>query len=248
MIALLAAAIALGLAGAGHCITMCGGVVGMVCGVGKTRASYVGLYNLGRVLSYGVIGAIAGAIGESASAFPFGDARILLRIVAGVVAVVIGLHLCGVRVGAKLTAPIATRLRPVAAKLLPLRSAWHALALGAIWGWMPCGMVYGATVIAVATGSIAGGALAMTVFGLGTLPVMLAVGTFATRISSVRWLRLASGSMLILSGLWWGYGIVCAHTQNMHGAPAQIPVCAGHARGPAFALHANHDEGTNSGR
>ena len=248
MIALLAAAIALGLAGAGHCITMCGGVVGMVCGVGKTRASYLGLYNLGRVLSYAIIGAIAGAIGQSASAFPFGDARIVLRIIAGVVAVVIGLHLCGVRVGAKLTAPVAARLRPIAAKLLPLRSAWHALALGAIWGWMPCGMVYGATVIAVATGSIAGGAIAMTAFGLGTLPVMLAMATFATRISSVQWLRRISGAALVLSSFWWGYGILCAYTQNMHDRHAQIPVCAGHAPGPAFALHAKHDEGTNSGR
>lgn len=235
MIGLALAAVALGLAGAGHCITMCGGIAGMLCGgitSVKERASvpFILLYNLGRIASYTVIGAIAGAIGASASAFPFGDARIVLRILAAVAALLFGLHLLGVRIGPRVSMPFASWLRPIAARLLPLRTWWQALALGATWGWLPCGMVYGATILAVATGGIASGALVMSAFGLGTLPAMLLVSTVATRISSVSWLRKASGGALILSSVWWGYGIVCATTHNLHDAKNEMPVCAGHAR------------------
>jgi sulfite exporter TauE/SafE len=250
VIALLAAAAALGLAGAGHCIGMCGGVAGMLCGGTKERTSvrFIALYNAGRLFSYAAIGAIAGGIGASASSFPLGDARTALRILAAVVALFVGLGLLGVRIGGRFRSPVIAWLRPIAAKLLPIRSAWQALALGAVWGWLPCGMVYGATVFAVATGTMGGGALVMAIFGLGTLPAMLTVSTIATRISSARWLHHASGVALVLSGVWWSYGVICANTQKVHDGDAEMPVCAGHALGPDFALHANHDEGTRSGR
>jgi hypothetical protein len=250
MIALLAAAAALGLAGAGHCIGMCGGVAGMLCGGTKERTSvrFILLYNAGRLLSYAAIGAIAGGIGASASSFPLGDARTALRALAAVVALFVGLGLLGVRIGERFRSPFIAWLQPIAAKLLPIRSAWQALALGAVWGWLPCGMVYGATIFAVATGTVGGGALVMATFGLGTLPALLAVSTIATRISSTRWLRYVFGVALVLSAVWWVYGITCVNTQKLHDGDVETPVCAGHALGPDFAHHANHDEGTRIGR
>ncbi|MBP7579536.1 MAG: sulfite exporter TauE/SafE family protein, partial [Vogesella sp.] len=79
------------------------------------------------------------------------------------------------------------------------------LVVGAIWGWVPCGLVYTASLAALATQSASGGALAMLSFGLGTLPNLLLMGTFAAKLQQLkqqRPVRLFAGLTVCAIGLW----------------------------------------------
>jgi len=75
---------------------------------------------------------------------------------------------------------------------------------GAVWGWLPCAMVYSALVSAMLSGSAAGGAAVMLAFGLGTLPMMLALGVAGARLRGwlgLRGVRLACGLLVLGFGL-----------------------------------------------
>ncbi len=66
-------------------------------------------------------------------------------------------------------------ISPTGKRLLPLKSAVHALPCGFVWGWLPCGLVYSALTWSAVSGSAGNGGLIMLAFGFGTLPSMLAV-------------------------------------------------------------------------
>jgi hypothetical protein len=168
------------------------------------------IFNLGRIASYSLAGAAAGTIGSAGGyagiAFP---AQAILFVVANVVLVLVGLQLAGVRnplqALERFGAPLWRRIQPLAARLMPSRSPVQAFAAGAAWGWLPCGLVYGALAAAVFAGSPARGALAMAAFGLGTLPWLLAAGLAAARLRA--WMsrppvRLAAGSGVAAFGAW----------------------------------------------
>ncbi len=108
----------------------------------------------------------------------------------------LGLYLAGAwqrfAVVERVGLPLWRRVEPLARRLVPVRDASTALALGALWGWMPCGLVYAALGLALNAGSAGGGALAMVAFGLGTLPMLMTMGALAARIAvflRVRWVR-----------------------------------------------------------
>ena len=101
--------------------------------------------------------------------------------------------------------PLWRRLQPLTRRYLPVRTARQALLAGAIWGWLPCGLVYTASIAALASGGAGQGALVMLAFGLGTLPVLLATGMAAERLTALlrqRGVRMAGGVLVILFGLW----------------------------------------------
>src|SRR5512134_1015410 len=164
-----------GLLGGVHCLGMCGGIVGALSlqrPGAQPVAAFQLAYNLGRILSYGVAGALAGAIGFAAGGAV--AARVGLYVLANLMLLALGLHLAGLwqgvaaleRVGVLLWA----RIRPLAARFLPVDSTPRALASGLLWGWLPCGMVYSVLTTALFSGSAARGFLVMLAFGLGTLP------------------------------------------------------------------------------
>ncbi|MCR3771328.1 sulfite exporter TauE/SafE family protein, partial [Pseudomonas aeruginosa] len=96
-------------------------------------------------------------------------------------------------------------LEPFARRLLPVSSLPRALLLGAIWGWLPCGLVYSTLLWATSQGSALDSALLMLAFGLGTWPVLLATGMAAERVTALlrrRGVRIVGGLMVILFGLW----------------------------------------------
>lgn len=210
------AAFALGLAGSTHCVLMCGGVVGVLCAGLPAEARsrplpYLLAYNLGRVGSYTFAGLLAGGLGAIAQGlWPVAGAQLALKAFAGALMLGAGLYLAGVwplfaRVEA-LGAPLWERIRPAAQALLPVRSPRHAVALGALWGWLPCGLVYAALALALSAGSAPAGALTMLAFGLGTLPMLLAMSAAAGALSSLvrrapvrRAVGLALGAMGVLS-------------------------------------------------
>lgn len=205
----LTAAFLVGLLGGGHCVGMCGGIVGAVSMTlpnSQPKFPFLIGYNLGRISSYALAGVIAGAVG--ASSF-FLDHILpiekLLYALASIMLVLLGLYLAGIwRVLTKLEhmgAKLWQRIQPYSQKLLPVQSLPQSFLLGSLWGWLPCGLVYSVLVAAIATASPFEGGLLMLAFGLGTLPTLLAMGMTAVRLKAFLqnlWFRRLSG--LIIAG------------------------------------------------
>ena len=202
---LLAALIA-GLVGSVHCFGMCGGIAGALGVAGGGRASFALAYNTGRIVSYSLAGALAGALGAGlAGAAGLGP---WLRLVMGIMLMLLGLQ---VAMNLKLLAPLEAAgarlwrgLAPIARRLVPPRHVGQALALGALWGWLPCGLVYGMLAAAAGSGGAVNGAAFMAVFGLGTAPAMVGLAWASGRGSG--WLggrrRRAFGWLLVAFGAW----------------------------------------------
>jgi sulfite exporter TauE/SafE len=208
----LISAFLVGLLGGGHCVGMCGGIVGAVSlslPGQKPRPSFQLAYNAGRIASYTLAGALAGLLGASSlflqHLLPIEKG---LYLVASLMLVALGLYLAGwwrgVLVLEKAGGLLWKRLQPLSRHLLPVRNVRQGFALGMVWGWLPCGLVYSVLVAALATGSAWNGAALMLAFGLGTLPTLLAMGLAAVRLKSflqTAWVRQASGLLVLVFGV-----------------------------------------------
>lgn len=148
-------------------------------------------YNLGRLSSYALAGALAGGIaaGLLRGADVLGwlaPAQTLAYVITNLVLVLLGLYLTqwwtGMSRMEQLGSGLWARLRPHAARLVPVDTPAKALLLGSLWGWLPCGMVYSALLTALMAGSAVQGALTMLAFGVGTLPVLLVAGLSGARL------------------------------------------------------------------
>ncbi|MFL9709525.1 sulfite exporter TauE/SafE family protein [Methylobacillus sp. Pita1] len=206
------AALLVGLLGGGHCAGMCGGIVGAVSmSMPGSRPQWRLLlaYNLGRIGSYGVAGAIAGAVGASSfflqHLLPVGK---VLYALANIILILLGLYLAnlwhGVIALERIGAVLWKRLQPFSKRWLPVRNIAQAGMLGAIWGWLPCGLVYSVLIAALATGSPVQGGLLMLAFGVGTLPTLLAMGMAAVRLKAwlqQLWIRRISGLTVLFFGV-----------------------------------------------
>jgi len=238
MTALLVTAFLVGLAGGVHCAAMCGGIVAALnvrapqalparSGAGFRRQL---AYGAGRVASYSLAGAIAGGLGGLGLLYDdVLPARIALLILANALVILLGLYLAGLgravlaleRVGAVVWRGM-TRL---GARLAPAATWPRALAVGAAWGWIPCGLVYSVLATALVSGSMPGGAAVMAAFGLGTLPNLLAMGVAAAslqRLLRAPRMRLAAGLAVVALGV---VGLV------------RIPGLAEHVRQGLHSLH-----------
>ena len=206
----LLSAFVVGLLGGVHCVGMCGGIVGALSfGLPPDRNLPILLaYNVGRISSYALAGALMGALGFYFSGLlPVQLAQRVLLTFAGLFLILMGLYLAGwwnalsgvERVGGLLW----RRIEPLGRRLLPVRSVRHALLLGLLWGWLPCGLVYSALVWTVSAGGAVEGATLMLAFGLGTLPNLLLMGVAAAQLT--RWarqplVRALAGALVILFG------------------------------------------------
>ena len=199
----LSAAFVAGLLGSAHCIGMCGGFVALL-GVGTDGrvASRQAAYFLGKTGTYAAFGAVAGAAG-----FALREAFAGL---GGVVAVGLGGRWW--RPGwpsAAWRGASGRRARaggPPRAGGGPARRVGPAgaiVALGALNGLLPCGLVYGMLAVAAASGSAAGGALTMAAFGLATIPALAVTGALGARLRPSRrlWLQRLAGALVVAMGL-----------------------------------------------
>jgi hypothetical protein len=206
-----------GLLGGVHCLSMCGGLVGSLT-MGLDRRirgdpwlmlPYQLTYNLARVAGYATAGALFGGLG--ALLLQLDAFQIMQRVlygVAGIVMVLLGLYLGGwwrlIALVERLGAALWQRIEPLGRRLLPVRTPLQAAALGYLWAWIPCGLVYSVLITAVATGSMIEGALLMLAFGAGTLPNLLGIGLLAgaaARIAERVWVRQLAGLLVIGFGL-----------------------------------------------
>lgn len=232
-----------GLLSSGHCFGMCGGIVGAFS-VGRTPPGAVGgaggspgagggrlsgllAYNAGRILTYAALGALAGALGATVGGFlPPEVARRGARLLAALFLVGLGLFLAGrpqflqpiERLGARLW----RRIEPLSRGLLAARGRGHAVALGLVWGFLPCGLVYSMLAMASLAGSPGDGALVMLSFGAGTLPALFAAGLAASRLRDLARstvLRRFAAAAYIALGAWLAFSAIAGPTRA-HGAAA----------------------------
>lgn len=215
LVSTLLAALVAGMAGSTHCLAMCGGIVGALGLSSRAAAersgralSYPLAYNLGRVGSYTMAGAIVGGLGAGMGSLAGGEGlRFALQLAAGAVLMLLGLRLIGGRRGFAWMDAIGAgwwrRLAPLLRHLLPIDSLPRALGAGMLWGWLPCGMAYGLLSVAWLSADPVHGAAIMAAFGLGTMPALMAAAGVAARIGSLatspRW-RTASGAVITGAG------------------------------------------------
>ena len=222
----LVAVFIVGLLGGVHCLGMCSSIVGIFTTQlpkGRARWPFHLAYSSGRIASYTVAGALVGTVGQAGllmrDAVPV---QHLLFALSSLMLVMLGLYLAGlwgaVRRLENLGSGLWKHLQPYTTKLLPVNTVPRALALGGLWGWLPCGLVYSVLVTSLASGSTAQGGLIMAAFGLGTLPNLLAIGLFWERcrqwVQSPR-VRLTAGLVVMGFGV---YGLIkVGYTFYVHG-------------------------------
>ena len=219
-----------GLLGGAHCAAMCGGIATSLS-VRQRGGWWMALQpNLGRVLGYVVAGALVGGLGHGLLAVARAPALgIALRATVGVVLVLAALRLLDRRGRLGFLSGPGARmwrvLRPLQRRLLPADTAGKRIALGLLWGWMPCGLSTTLLAAAWLTASAAHGALTMAAFGLGTLPVMLpltwAGARLGQRLQRGGW-RMAMGGVVLASGVLTLLAPWLAHAPVLHGALAAL--------------------------
>lgn len=166
----------------------------------------LGGYNLGRILSYSAAGAVMGSL-----SWLIKDPQLtlILRSFAALMLIAMGLYIAqwwkGLTYIERGGSLLWKQIQPLASRLLPVTHLHQAVLLGALWGWLPCGLVYSTLIWASAAGSWQESAGLMLFFGLGTLPVMLLTGLMAQRVKQLiqqRLTRSLFGIMVIGFGLY----------------------------------------------
>ncbi len=238
----------MGLLGGVHCLGMCGGVVAMLSGGldSQTRANsqktalFHLSYNIGRISSYILMGALFGLMGALlAQTLQMSVLDKMLRIFSGTLMIMVGLYIgnwsSGIQVLEKFGAKLWRLLQPLTQRFLPIRDLKSAFFTGLLWGGIPCGLVYGALSFAILSGSMADGALIMLAFGLGTLPSLLLMASAATKLSHLVQnpkVRKLSGLLVIVLGvaaLWMPIKSMIDNKQHTNQAPHSIQMQKPHS-------------------
>ncbi len=210
-------AFAMGLATSLHCVGMCGSIIGTltlslspeVRNSKRLLWPFVLNYNLGRVTSYTLAGAIAGVV-ESFIPAPIAEINgyRVLQILSAIIMAGAGLYLAGWLPHFAYIEKAGTRfwrlIEPFGRKLIPVKDLTQAFLFGMVWGWLPCGLVYTALALALTTGDIAKSTLTMLAFGFGTLPAVMGIGimtSILTRLSRMQRFKQLVGLFMIALAL-----------------------------------------------
>ncbi len=201
-----------GLFGSLHCVAMCGGIataLGMSSDSANSRLLAL-LYQIGRIITYAIAGAMVALVGSQLSQQSDSE---LYRTVVGLLSVIfmigLGLYLAGWFPGfakiERIGLPIWRKISPITRQFLPLRKPAHALTLGFLWGWLPCGLVYSILLWSMSAADPMSGALVMVAFGLGTLPAMFTMSLGANHLLvylSQPLIRRIAGSVVLMLALY----------------------------------------------
>ncbi|RDL45830.1 sulfite exporter TauE/SafE family protein [Marinomonas piezotolerans] len=199
----------IGIAGAGHCIGMCGGLSSLLSLNGKPSMWRLACYNFGRVSSYALLAVTLAASIQLGTDALYIDLLYPLRTVTGIILILMGLYLCGAskwilkieRIGV-----VGWRiLEPMARRLIPIRTNKQAFMAGVLWGWLPCGLVYSTVIWSSSHGSVSLSVSAMAGFAAGTMPAMMLAGAFSQRLKEY-WaayrLGFVFGVLIIFYGIY----------------------------------------------
>ena len=208
----LIAAFVTGLLGSVHCVGMCGGIVGTLCmGIKSPRRPppFLLFYNIGRLSSYVLAGLLVASLGAITDDIFNQNAQQIGAWLSGLFMILLGLYIAGwwqfLSIFEKAGSHFWRHLQPYGNKLLPVSNYPQAFMLGALWGWLPCGMVYAMLVFALSSQDTVQGGLIMLAFGVGTLPTLLLLGTAATKLRNFIHqpiVRQTAGALIILFGIY----------------------------------------------
>lgn len=237
-IGVLVSAWLVGMLGGLHCVAMCGGLLGAIGARDAARTQPLrpirgivtrqATYHAGRIVTYSLLGALFGALG--AAALGIVDLLPLQRavyILANAFLLLLGTSLMlrtpGVpilqRFGVWAFAPVLRAMQPV----LQRSDASGRVAMGLVWGLMPCALIYSVLPLALLAGGAWQGGVVMLAFGLGTVPNLMATGVLigrAGRFMSGNAMRRAAAVMMIAFGMLGIWRVLVAP-----GALAQGPFC-----------------------
>ncbi len=207
----------MGFLGSFHCMGMCAPIVLALPGKG---VQYKLLYNIGRTITYVLLGLAVGLIGQGVA---FAGLQQSLSVAVGVVMLITILFTKYKHFDLPTNGILNKVYIAVKIKLSPLfksKSFFAPLFIGTLNGVLPCGLVYAALFTALSMGSLAGGANFMLFFGLGTIPLMFGLGVFSGFITPslrtnlnklVPYFLAIVAILLILRGLNLGIPYVSPH-------------------------------------
>jgi sulfite exporter TauE/SafE/copper chaperone CopZ len=203
----------IGLVTSVHCVAMCGGINLSQCLPGgglSTEGGLAGgkaaalrpslLYNLGRLISYTVVGVLVGALGSVISFS--GMMKGVVQVAAGIFMVVMGINMLGLLPGLRKFIP---RMPRIFARRVDQAKAAHnsPLYVGLLNGLMPCGPLQAMQLYALSTGSPLRGGLSMMIFCLGTIPLMFGLGALSAVLSKrfTKNVMTAGAALVVVLGL-----------------------------------------------
>ncbi len=231
-------ALLVGFLGSLHCIGMCGPIV--LALPQKHSGKYALLqtrllYNFGRVLTYAVLGLIVGLLGKG---LMLAGTQQLVSISIGVIILLVMFLPRRISYQLEHYSPfkgVVHALKKGFGKIFKSKGKLAFLWLGLLNGLLPCGLVYLALAGAIATGELWGGALYMTLFGLGTLPMMLGISLLGDFIKpslrSLLYRRLVPvftvmlALMFILRGLNLGIPYISPEIHQSHAGGVEMECC-----------------------
>jgi len=196
-----------GLSSSGHCIFMCGGLMSAFQMSTKTEVSrhYEIIFHSGRIIAYALLGALL-ATGlwffNTENITLFSD---LLRLLSGILLILAGLYISGksqaLKYFEKIGEPFWKIILPLVKKLIPIDNYFKAFTVGLLWAFLPCGLIYSALLVMLATENIISTFFGMLVFGLGTMPVLI-LSNRLMNIFGSQYFKQFSSVFLIAFGLW----------------------------------------------
>ncbi len=218
-------ALLLGLMGAGHCLAMCGGIISSLSiSVDQSQNQrtwrFIIMYQFGRISSYAIFGGIVGLLGYQ---FQQMNSLPILKFISGLL--LIGMFLYLTRIWLvlsymeKLGHRLWVKISPLSRRLLLVNSNKQAFLLGAVWGWLPCGLVYTSLGYALSLGDASNSALFMLIFGLGTLPATLLAGSASLTLKQYlnhSLVRYLSALIFLLLALYTFYSIFFSPADHYH--------------------------------
>jgi len=215
--------VSMGFLGSLHCIGMCGGLVS-VLSMSRQQTWWSGLmaYQVGRITTYAALGLLVGISGAALSAFGGDQVQRLLALLAGLLMIAFGLNLAGWlpdpfrRFGA--WAGTKTGLIQLSRRVAGDGGMGSWYGLGLVNGLLPCGLVYAALSLALASGNFISGTMMMAAFGVGTVPAMMLVPSLfrkMTPLLRMASLRVAAALIIVLGLIVISRSVI--HFHDMHG-------------------------------
>ena len=206
-------ALILGLMGSFHCAGMCGPIAIALPLVGKKYSQKVFggiLYNIGRTVTYGLMGAVFGTLGQGLELVGFQQ---WVSVIMGIIMIISVIFPALFKHQNDLNSSmfsIVGKLKSALRKMFTTKSYGGLFVLGTLNGFLPCGLVYIALAGALGTHSVVVGTLFMIIFGLGTIPMMLGISLLGNMASAKLRTKINKfipavvvfvGVLFILSGL-----------------------------------------------
>ncbi len=175
---ILFSALVIGLMGSFHCAGMCGPIAIALPLHGNTIAQKIfggALYNLGRTLTYGIMGAIFGLLGQGLHMIGFQQKISVLMGAIMIISVLFPKLFKNQYSMDKSWLKVVGKLKKTIARMFSIRSFQSLFFIGMLNGLLPCGLVYMAIAGAIGMGGVVEGSLYMILFGLGTIPMLLGI-------------------------------------------------------------------------